>query len=63
MDKVTPKKIASPWSGSWSSPKLRTIEIDGKVIVEAWWYCPDSGRFITKGIVSETLKESKKKHD
>ena len=64
MDKVTPKKIMSPWTGSWSTPKLRTIETNDKIVVEAWWYCPESGKFITKGIVEERAKpKGGKKHD
>ena len=41
MDNVTSKKVQSPWTGSWST----------EIITEAWWYCPDTGQFITKGIV------------
>ena len=56
MEYVTPKKIVSPWSGAWSSPKLKTVDYGDRIVVEAWWYCPDSGKFITKGIVEERVK-------
>ncbi len=51
MDLVQPKKIVSPYSGEWSSPKLKEVVYDDKVVVEAHWYCPASGKFITRGIV------------
>tara|TARA_Y100000310_G_C20684897_1_gene818351 strand:- start:1052 stop:1240 length:189 start_codon:yes stop_codon:yes gene_type:complete len=62
MDFVTPKKIMSPFCGEWSTPKLREMEYKDRTVVEARWYCPKTGKYITKGIVSETFKEGKK-HD
>jgi hypothetical protein len=53
---VQPKIITSPFSGSPMKPQLRTRESDGKIYTEAYWYCPDSGRFVQKGIVSITEK-------
>lgn len=53
---VQPKIITSPFSGSPMKPQLRTRESGGKVYTEAYWYCPDSGRFVQKGIVSITEK-------
>ena len=64
MDRVEPKKIMSPWSGQLSKPKLREFDHGDKIVVEAWWYCPTTGEFITKGIVEERAKKSPdKKHD
>ena len=51
MDFVTPKKIASPWSGSMSVPKIKVYTHKNEIVHEAWWYCPDSGKFITKGVI------------
>ena len=62
MDFVTPKKIMSPFSGEWSTPKLREMEYKDRTTVEARWYCPRTGKYITKGIVSESFKDGKK-HD
>jgi len=62
MDFVQPKKIMSPFSGDYSTPKLKTREYTDRTIVEAYWYCPTTGQYITKGIVSETFKDGKK-HD
>ena len=61
MQNVTPKKIISPWTGSWCDPQIKVREQDGKVITEAWWYCPESGRFITKGVVK--VEEKSSTHD
>jgi len=58
MDFVTPKKIMSPYSGEFSTPKIVTRDYPDKVVVEAQWYCPASGKFITKGIVRIDQKRS-----
>ena len=64
MDRVEPKKILSPWTGELCSPKLREFDHGDKIVVEAWWYCPATGEFITKGVVEERAKEpSHDKHD
>ena len=59
MDYVTPKKILSPFSGEWSTPKFKELVYTDKVVTEAWWYCPASGKFITKGVVKVTPKPKK----
>lgn len=48
---VQPKIIPSPFSGSPIRPQIRTREDGQKVYTEAHWICPDSGRFVMKGIV------------
>jgi hypothetical protein len=48
---VQPVIITSPFSGSPIRPQIRTRESEGRVYTEAHWYCPDSGRFVRKGIV------------
>lgn len=48
---VQPKIIASPFSGSPIRPQIRTRQTAGKIYTEAHWICPDSGRFVHKGIV------------
>ena len=55
---VQPKIIASPFSGSPMKPQIRKRESDGQIYTEAYWYCPDSGRFVTKGIISIDKKKS-----
>lgn len=49
---VQPKIITSPHSGSPIRPQIRMRESEGKIYEEAHWICPDSGRFVQKGIVS-----------
>lgn len=51
MPQVQPKIIASPYTGNPIRPQIRTRESDGKIYTEAYWYCPDSGRFVQKGVV------------
>ena len=57
MNMVQLKNIASPVTGGLSRPRVRTYEKQGKIYEEAYWYCPDSGSFIMKGIVSITDKK------
>ena len=57
MDYVQPKKIQSPFSGALSSPKIFDKDYGDRIVTEAWWYCPTTGHFITKGIVTEKVKE------
>lgn len=52
MNTVRPIVISSPITGSPSKPKIITTERDGKLYEEAHWYCPDSGQFIRKGLIS-----------
>lgn len=61
MDYVTPKKIVSPYSGEWSSPQIKEIDQGDQIVVEAHWYCPASGKFITRGIVEVRSKETDQK--
>ena len=56
MDIVEPKKIQSPWTGSWSQPKIKVRDYGDEIVTEAWWYCPDLGKFITKGVVKREPK-------
>ena len=51
MDLVQPKRIVSPWTGNLSTPKIKVQKCRNEIVHEAWWYCPDSGKFITKGVV------------
>ena len=55
---VQPKKIMSPFSGEFSTPKLRTLDYGDKIVTEAHWYCPRTGQFITKGTVSVEPKQA-----
>jgi len=48
---VQPIIIQSPFSGSPMKPQIRTRETEGNIYTEAHWYCPDSGRFVRKGVV------------
>ena len=56
MEYVKPIQIMSPYSGVMVKPKLREKDYGDKIVVEAWWYCPSSGEFMQKGIVSEHPK-------
>ena len=51
MPLVQPVIITSPFSGSPMRPQIRVRESAGQLYTEAHWYCPDSGRFVRKGIV------------
>ena len=65
MDYVQLKKVVSPYSGEWASPTTKEYEQNGKIVVEAQWHCPSSGKFITRGIVEMRDKQSpndSKKH-
>lgn len=57
MNFVTPRPIASPVSGELSRPRIMKFERQGKIYEEAHWYCPTSGQFIMKGVVSVTDKQ------
>jgi hypothetical protein len=58
MNIVRPINIASPITGASCKPKLIRTERDGKIYVEAMWYCPDSGQFIRKGLISVVDKKT-----
>ena len=57
---VEPKIIISPFSGAPMRPQIRQRESGNKIYTEAHWYCPDSGRFVKKGIVSVIDKPNKR---
>ena len=52
MNFVEPKNIASPITGSLIRPRIITTTRGDKIYEEAHWYCPDSGQFIMKGVIS-----------
>lgn len=52
MEYVKPVIITSPINGEPVRPKIKTTERDGKLYTEAYWYCPSTGQFIRKGLVS-----------
>ena len=58
MDNVQPKKIISPWSGALSTPKVKVRDYGNEIVTEAWWYCPTTGKFITKGVIERQPKET-----
>ena len=58
MDFVQPKRIQSPWSGEQCTPKLKVLDNGDKIVTEAYWYCPTTGQFITKGIVKVEPKQA-----
>lgn len=55
---VQPKKIMSPFSGEWSAPQLKKLDYGDKIVTEAYWYCPKTGAFISKGVVSVEPKQA-----
>lgn len=57
MQFVQPKPITLS-NGVVSKPKIQTIREGTQIRTEAYWYCPVSGRFIKKGVVS--IEDSKK---
>jgi len=52
MDIIQPKVIQSPISGEPVRPRLKTYIRGNQEVVEAEYYCPASGKFIRKGVVS-----------
>jgi hypothetical protein len=48
---IQPKIISSPFSGSPIRPRILTRTTGNKIYTEAHYTCPDSGRFVMKGIV------------
>ena len=60
MNIVRPVNISSPITGSVCRPKTITTERAGKIYTEAHWYCPDSGQFIRKGLISVVDKSTGK---
>jgi len=61
MDFVQPKRIMSPFSGEFSTPKLKVLDHGDKLVTEAWWYCPRTGQYITKGVVKVEPKQAPEK--
>ena len=61
MENVEAKKIQSPWSGAWVTPKIKVRDYGDEIVTEAWWYCPDSGNFITKGVIKREAKDTPSK--
>ncbi len=59
MDYVQPKKIMSPFSGEMCLPKLKNVDYGDKIVTECYWYCPRTGKFVTKGIVEVVDKPKK----
>ena len=55
---VQPIQITSPYTGSPVRPTIKTLDYGDRTQEEAFWYCPDSGNFIQKGVVSVTYKGS-----
>jgi hypothetical protein len=56
---VRPVRITSPISGGQSTPRIVKTQRGDKIYTEAHWYCPDSGQYIRKGIVSiEDVKKT-----
>ena len=49
-DFVQAKKILSPFSGEMCTPKMKTLDYGDRVVTEAHWYCPRTGKFVHKGI-------------
>ena len=60
MQYVQPCYINSPVTGNPSKPRISTFERQGKIYEEAHWFCPDTGMFIQKGLVSVKDKEPQK---
>ena len=58
MDFVQPRMITSPYSGQPVKPKLVKKVMGDKIHIEAYWYCPTTGQFITKGIVKVEPKQA-----
>ena len=54
---VQPKIIPSPVTGRPIRPQIRTRESNNKIYTEAYWYCPDSGMFVQKGVVKVEPKK------
>jgi hypothetical protein len=57
MDYVVLKKIESPFSGEMCTPKTKILDYGDRIITEAWWYCPRTGKFVLKGVVSDEPKK------
>ena len=56
---VTPKPIASPYSGEMTKPKIVDRQVGNNLMREAQWICPSSGNIFHRGIVS--VEEVKRK--
>mgnify|MGYP003646730323 FL=1 len=56
---VRPIQIASPFTGTPVRPKIKSLDYGDRIQEEAFWFCPDSGNFIQKGVVSVVYKGSR----
>ena len=54
---VEPKIITSPVTGNPIRPQLRQRQSGKHIYTEAYWYCPDSGVFVKKGVVKVEEKK------
>lgn len=54
---VEPKIITSPITGNPIRPQLRQRQSGKLIYTEAYWYCPDSGSFVKKGVVKVEEKK------
>lgn len=54
---VEPKIISSPITGNPIRPQLRQRQSGKYIYTEAYWYCPDSGSFVKKGVVKVEEKK------
>lgn len=50
-----PRTIQSPYTGATVRPQIREVKIGNEIRREAFYTCPDTGKFITK-IVVDTRK-------
>lgn len=50
-----PRTIQSPYTGATVRPQIRETKIGNEIRTEAFYTCPDTGKFITK-IVVDTRK-------
>jgi len=60
---VRPVPLISPVNGAVVQPRISRFTVGNKIYTEAQWFCPVSGTFMQKGIVSVEdvpTKEDKK---
>ena len=49
----TPRHITSPWTGATVRPVIRETRLAKSIRKEAYYTCPNTGRFITKIVLEE----------
>ena len=54
------KTIPSPATGEYVRPRVMTFEREGKIYTEAHYYCPSTGQFFRKQIISVEDKNTGK---